>query len=279
MWLKRLPEPLQTNVRRIILKCKIPANQVLSFFNTWSRRWYRWKNSDTAPWRVVDFGLEPKEKVRSLCISLLHEERFQDRRELFEKQARKCGWRFDYWPAFDGTKFLKDGFPYWLKDRNKAEAKPFSAGAVGLLTTTREILQWAAELKLEYVVIFEDDAVIHAPPKFEVPEEFDIVFLNNRVQGDEQGRVKHGWGTDGYVISRSGVEKMLDILEHVTADIDMLIMMYTKSLEERDHYMTHYRDTSKPQLECYHVGPLVTHAGHFQSSIEVVSKKREPGGD
>ena len=272
MKIERLPEPLQTQVRRLVLQLKIPVNRLLAVYNRWSRKWYQFKLRDPTPWAVVDLGHSEGTRTRRFCISLLDEPRFEPRRRLFLRYARKFGWQVDFWPAVNGKRFQTEGYPEWLTTGRKADNdEPFGAGAIGLLATTKEIYEWAWEQKLDYLVIFEDDGIIHSPPRIELPTSFDFVFLNNRVQGDKKGLLIHGWGTDGYIISRRGIQKMLQIFQHVTADIDMLIMMYTKSLEEYEYYVTRHRDKSKPQLESYHVGPLVTHAGFFDSSVGLMS--------
>jgi hypothetical protein len=272
--LERLPEPLQTLVRRIILKLKIPFNQALAFHNLGARKWHCWRQNDSTRWRMVDLGRFDDERVRRYCISLMDEARFDVRRQDFLKHTHRFGWLVDFWPAINGAGMKPEDYPEWIRSELKADvAEPFGAGAVGLLMTVKEMYRWAREQKLEYLVVFEDDAVIHSSPRVELPEEFDVVFFNNRIQGDATGRVRSGWGNDGYVISRRGIGKMLVILEEVTADIDMLMLMYTASLAKRNHYITQNRNRNKPQLECYHVGPLVTHAGYFQSSIGLISKE------
>lgn len=270
--MERLPGPLQALLRRVVLRVRIHANQLLSMYRFWSRRWHRRRSSDSKPWRMVDLSGQGDARIRHFCISLLEDARFESRRLFFQRNAKKFGWPVEFWPAVNGVRFRTENYPEWIRPGNKADMdEPFGAGAVGLLMTVKEIYQWAWEQELELLVIFEDDAVIHSSPRVELPEEFDVVFFNNRIQGDSRGLVKHGWGNDGYVISRRGIQKMLKILEHVTADIDMLMMMYTKSLEEYGPGLTCRRDTSKPQLDCYHVGPLVTHAGYFQSSIGMIT--------
>ena len=270
MWLDKLPKPLQTLIRRIVLRIRIPIYQALSFYSRWHRKWHRLRTSDSTKWNVIDFRTQPKTRV--FCISLLDEPRFEPRRQLFQKYARKYDWDFEFWPAVNGSRFKSEPFPEWLGKRAGSD-QPMGSGAVGLLWTTKEICEWAAEDDLDYCVLFEDDAMVHSSPKLELPEEFDIVFLNNRVQGDSDGRVKSGWGTDGYIISRRGIQKMLEILKDANAPIDLLILMYTRSLLERGHHMTKYRDPNKELLECYHVGPIVTHASHFDSSIGIVTRE------
>lgn len=268
----RVPEPLQTLMRRLTLRLRIPLNKLLAAYRYWSRKWYRFLVSDSTSWHQVDIQGKTRSEVRCFCISLLDQARFEARRQFFQRNAKKYGWEVEFWPAVNGEIFKAEGYPNWLSSSHKVDNnEPFGAGAVGLLKTTKDIYEWAWEQELDMVVIFEDDAVIHSSPTVEIPKDFDLVFFNNRVQGDKTGLVKHGWGTDGYIISRRGIRKMLEIFDQVTADIDMLIMMYAKSLENYDYYVTRYRDRSKPQLDCYHIGPLVTHAGFFPSSVGLIS--------
>lgn len=270
--LEKLPEPFQTKLRRLILRVRIPINQIRGISTLHLRRMYRWWTSDSVVWREVNLG---GADVRCFCISLLGDSRFEERREVFQKHAVKFGWSVDFWPAINGRGFLGKGCPKWIKSGRKAGSdESFGAGAIGLLMTVREIYEWSWEQDdFDTLVIFEDDAVIHSCPRVELPEVFDIVFFNNRMQGDRSGLVKSGWGTDGYVISRRGIQKMLEILQFATAEIDLLMMMHVRSAEQHGYYMTKYRDPKMPQLDCYQVGPLVTHASFFTSSIGIVNKE------
>lgn len=272
MWVDNLPAPLTYRLKHIVFSLRVPFNRLRAVYNTLARKWHGLSSRDRTVWKTVD--LNGPDAYR-LCISLLNRPEFEPRRRLFREYAERFGWRVDFWPAVNGLSLHPDEYKDWIADIQPDEQRPFTPGAIGLLTTTKNIYQWALERSFEYVVVLEDDGVIHASPKVELPQEFDVVFFNNRVQGNLRGEVKHGWGTDGYVISRRGMAKMLDILENVNADIDLLMMMYTRSLEERGHHMPQYRDRSKPQLECYHVGPLVTHAGYLPSSISSVSSEAE----
>lgn len=263
MFVERLPPAIKTPLRRVVLQVRIPLNQARALINTWIRRWFRWWTSDPTRWHTVDLARNAGINTGIYCISLLDDVRYQSRRRLFQHWARKSGWPVELWPAVDGSTLQAP--PDWLKEH--VEGRDFSAGAIGLLLTTRKLYQHALAQGWEFLAIFEDDGVIHGSPKLELPVEFDLVFLNNRVQGDYCGRVKIGWGTDGYIISRRGLKKMLTILDDASADIDMLIMMHTKSLAERNQYLIPFRNKANPQLECFQVGPLVTHAGYFPSSI------------
>ena len=270
MLLERLPDPIKTALRRAVLRARIPMHQLLTVFRQHSRLFYRWAKSDPTRWYQLDLAGSGADKVGIFAITLLDDPRFDGRRSLFHRYAARFGWNYDWWPAVNGRETAPENHPTWL-DPNRPRStnpNPLTAGEMGLLMTTWNLYRWAWEKGCEYLVVFEDDAVIHSRPIVEVPEEFDIVFLNNRFKGDLTGRIKYGWGTDGYIISRRGLSKALQIFEEsVTEPIDLLLMAYIRSLETYGHYMTAYRNPSLPQLDCFHVGPLVTHAGHFPSSI------------
>lgn len=270
MVIERLPAPLKTALRRVILRARIPFNQLFTVFRQYSRRLYRWMSSDPTRWHDLELGGPEADSVGVFAITLLDDPRFDGRRNLFDRYAKRFGWDYEWWPAVNGRETAPEDHPAWLdSNRPRSSAKTLlTAGEMGLLMTTWNLYRWAWEKGLEYLVVFEDDAVIHSRPVVEVPEEFDIVFLNNRFKGDLGGRIKYGWGTDGYIISRRGLSKALQIFEEsVTEPIDLLLMAYMRSLETYGHYMAVYRNPSLPQLDCFHVGPLVTHAGHFPSSI------------
>lgn len=270
MLIERLPDPFKTALRRAVLQLRIPLHQLLTVLRRYFRRFHRWMKSDPTRWHLLDLGSPGVDKVGIFAITLLDDPRFDGRRRLFDQYAKRFGWSYKWWPAVNGRDISPEEYPAWLEsDRPRSTSShPLTGGEMGLLMTTWHLYRSAWEEGLEYLVVFEDDAVIHSVPVVEVPEEFDIVFLNNRFKGDLSGRIRYGWGTDGYIMSRRGLGKALRIFEEpVTEPIDLLLIAYVRSLEHYGHYMTAYRNRSLSQLDCFHVGPLVTHAGHFPSSI------------
>lgn len=268
--LEKLPRPLRQKTHIAIFQIRI---RILPYFHKWQsfcRKLYRLVTSTSEDWEILDLSDEEGLEIRQVCITLIGDNRFEERRKLFRTHAKSFGWPVVFWPAINGA---EQNHPDWVsRGPRLSGSTPLTQGEIGLLMTTKEVYQWAWEEQLEFLVIFEDDAVIHGKPILELPKDFDIVFLNNRFSGDLSGQIKKGWGTDGYVISRRGLNKMLNILQYAAEPIDLLIMMHIRSLNENGHYITKFRESDKPQLECFHVGPLVTHASFFDSSIHMISQ-------
>ena len=271
----KIPSQLRIALKKLIFEIRIRFYPILHRFRTWTRKAYQAYRQSEPDWLSIDFHTSASFNSRCLCISLVEDPRFDNRRVFFQKYAERFGWPFAFWPATNGG-CLKE-IPLWINQgRRPSHPAPLSRGEIGLLITTKALYEWTLEQELDFLVVFEDDAAIHMAPRLELPQKFDFVFFNNRFSGDLQGRLKSGWGADGYVVSKEGIRKMLAIMQaDVGEPLDLLIMMYARSLEARKHYITNFRSPNRPQLDCFHVGPAVTHAGFFDSTIGLVSRDNQ----
>lgn len=251
---------------RIFLPFKIVRNRIRALVSRRRRATHARKvGPEALPWRTLDLRDWRRLKVRLVSVSLLDRPEHEPRRRLFQKHARRHGWEVSFWPGVDGQKL--ETVPSWVSLVRPSGPEPMKPGEIGQAVAIRKLYQWALDEGLEHLVIFEDDAVIHAPPRVEVPEEYDLVFLNDLFYGDAEGRLKVGWGNYAYMVSRRGLEKMLRIMTRVEEPLDLLMVMYCRSTGDYGSHLAQYRDPNMPQLDCYHFGPLATHAGYFKSSI------------
>jgi GR25 family glycosyltransferase involved in LPS biosynthesis len=124
----------------------------------------------------------------------------------------------------------------------------------------RRLYEHALLVGVDYLVVLEDDAIIHSGTQLAVPEKFDVVFFNDRMFATPDGRTHSGCGTDGYLLSKSGIEKMLKILEGANEPADLLMIMQLRSSLDLGHPLSAFADPDKPLLAAYHSGPYVTHA-------------------
>ena len=208
----KIPSQLRIALKKLIFEIRIRFYPILHRFRTWTRKAYQAYRQSEPDWLSIDFHTSASFNSRCLCISLVEDPRFDNRRVFFQKYAERFGWPFAFWPATNGG-CLKE-IPLWINQgRRPSHPAPLSRGEIGLLITTKALYEWSLEQELDFLVVFEDDAAIHMAPRLELPQKFDFVFFNNRFSGDLQGRLKSGWGADGYVVSKEGIRKMLAIMQ------------------------------------------------------------------
>lgn len=193
------------------------------------------------------------------------------RRELFRHFVQKHGWRVEFWPAVDGRSLAPSDFPDWVAagGERASTLQPLAPSEVGLLCSTRSLLLEASEKNLDYLAVFEDDAIVFAPPHLRVPPRFDLVFFNSGISATVDGRVTGGCGGLGYLLSRSGIEKVLRMLEWADEPIDLLFLKAIPTSE----FASHVRQSKRADiveeliLEAYFSGPLVFHGDVFRSTL------------
>lgn len=127
----------------------------------------------------------------------------------------------------------------------------------------------AVERDLDYLVVFEDDAIIFSPPRLRVPPEFDIVFFNGGITADTLGRVTGGCGAFGYLLTRRGVHLVLKLLGHADEPIDLLFLKGIPTAEFGALWRQNNTvgNAEKPILSGYFSGPLVFHGDIFESTL------------
>lgn len=85
------------------------------------------------------------------------------------------------------------------------------------------------------VCVLEDDAIILKQLfTFDAPDDFDMMFLTNRVWANEKHQVIGGCGTEGYIVSQKGVEKLLKITEDIDVPIDLRIITHIETIINPD---------------------------------------------
>lgn len=232
-------------------------------------RWCCLLRRQQAPpaWHTFDLR-SAGDRVACYCISLLSDSACEGRRQFFLKYARKHGWQIDFWPAVDGRALSVDQYPDWVAagGRRLVTQQHLAGSEIGLLWSTRNLLQEATRQDLDYLFVFEDDAVIIAPPRLSLPPVFDIVFFNGGISAHPDGRVTGGWGTFGYVLSRTGIHKSLRLLEQANEPTDFLFLA---NIEATQQYRQRPSQTQSeaPVLSGFYSGPLVFHGEVFDSTL------------
>jgi GR25 family glycosyltransferase involved in LPS biosynthesis len=127
-------------------------------------------------------------------------------------------------------------------------------GVIGCYLSHFLLIDRFLNSEYKYQIILEDDLqIVKSLPKTinsiehlfkqinKNPEDVDILYLSNRVGCDKNYEVTGGCGTEGYVLTRHGAQKLYNILknncdsinkdkpnQHNTCAIDMLIQSYFK---------------------------------------------------
>jgi GR25 family glycosyltransferase involved in LPS biosynthesis len=131
---------------------------------------------------------------------------------------------------------------------------------------------------LDFLCVLEDDAELtESITNVEVPEDFDIVYLTERMQSDSDLRAVKGAGTEGYIISRPGVQKLLLIAKGPTLiPFDWVIASHIKNFcnTGSPHFisdLTQYRSRKHPDvfLNGYCSKKIYVKHGEGKSYIEI----------
>jgi hypothetical protein len=81
---------------------------------------------------------------------------------------------------------------------------------------------------LDHICVFEDDAVICRSFRgIDMPDAVDMLYLGERMPHDRRGEITgDGCGTEGYILSRAGIQKCLDIFRVLRMPIDLQLMAH-----------------------------------------------------
>jgi arabinogalactan endo-1,4-beta-galactosidase len=216
------------------------------------------------------------------------------RLEAISARAAELDLRLIRWPATVGA----DLDPAMLSEGRLADGirvrgfAPWSGNEAACGISHLRLLRQIAASGAQWAVVLEDDAVIlHQIPvdigTWGVPADADIVLLNDRsVAGVIEvtagrfayGKVVGGAGTDGYLISRAGVEKMLCILDPLKDPLDFQMYSHFASVRSSDEPPFLWRlpgnaEADDVELIAYRIDPpLIGHDG----KDSVIGNERHP---
>ncbi len=166
----------------------------------------------------------------------------------------------------------------------------YKPGKLANFTNHLAIIRDIISSRVPAAIILEDDArVVRRFPlrleEWQLPGDTDIVFLNDRVSADNQETVEAtpvgtlhpiagGCGTDGYLVTQQGAEKLADILTPVGSGsccTDLVILAHTASLQDRNHSLYPKwcnQHKKKVRLNGYKINPSIVRNEHGPSMLE-----------
>lgn len=200
--------------------------------------------------------LYPQEPVVEVhCISL-EDPCCQDRKEQFKQSADSHGLEFSFFRAVDARAWTADDYPQWVQHRGRRVDwhEPLKPGEVGVAASHQQLYEQAWSQGVTALVVFEDDAaLVQALDTVTVPKDCDLLMLSNRWKHNRNGEViGASCGTEGYVITRSGMRKMLQILKHMNMPLDLIMIAHCRSMIEDQHGLCQVRNELNPLLNIYH---------------------------
>ncbi len=142
---------------------------------------------------------------------------------------------------------LLDALYYIDKTGEKPESDYLTRGMIGCYLSHLNIYKDFVKSDKEFAMILEDDAVFNTPYIYQtildymniVPDDWDIILLgyinifDKKNMSEKCDKIYRFWGTQGYIISKKGAQKMLD---HISIplknqiDHDMGVLAQEKKL-------------------------------------------------
>jgi LPS sulfotransferase NodH/GT2 family glycosyltransferase len=142
------------------------------------------------------------------------------------------------------------------------------------------ILCWqrAKQEDVDYLVVFEDDAVMcRSLDDIAVPPDADMLYISNRMPRNSVGEAVgyRGSGTEGYILSRAGIAKCLEIFSVLYMPLDLQLIAHQRSMHGLG--LSQYRRTLPdnlylnayvtPQPYCFH--PIGSSQVHRPADHEI----------
>jgi GR25 family glycosyltransferase involved in LPS biosynthesis len=193
---------------------------------------------------------DPKTLV--YCVSL----RNSPRRQTFALNAAKHSVPFEYFDAISIDDLRKgttvEGCNIDITNLNwtfherpdpRRQLAPLLFAEIGCAYSHILCWQRAKQRDVNYLVIFEDDAVIcRRLEGIDVPTDADILYLSDRMPRNSRGEAcGYGCGMEGYILSRAGISKCLEIFSILYMPIDLQLIAHQQSQHPHGHGISRYR--------------------------------------
>ena len=162
-----------------------------------------------------------------------------DRWKKITANCESIGQEYKRFEAVDGSTLC---LPTTINDKNYDNGK---ISQYHLACALSHIQLWELILNsnIEYACILEDDAILNKKiENIRTPGYFDILYLTRRASCGYDNdippglwpKVFGGCGTEGYIVSRNGIRKLLKITEDIDKPLDLRIIYHLKGLRDRN---------------------------------------------
>jgi GR25 family glycosyltransferase involved in LPS biosynthesis len=188
-----------------------------------------------------------------------------ERREPFEQRLAELQQSFQWWNAIDGRGMSRAEMEAMTErrviwDKRGGDDALKRTGELALTLSSIELWKHALKEGYEHLAILEDDTTLRAPIAMPVPDDADLVFFNNRSFRNHNGLTWGGvCGTDGYLVTKQGMEKLLDIFETIFMPLDLQMLVQMESMHQCQHHLVEWYQADKPMLRSYTAPPLAFH--------------------
>ena len=223
-------------------------------------------------------------KTRAYCISLAN----SANRPGFASNASRYSLHFDFFDAVsvddlkqgttvEGCKIDLTNLAWTLHERAdpRRQRAPLLFTEIGCAYSHILCWQRARQEDADYLVVFEDDAVMcRSLEDIAIPADADMLYISNRMPRNSAGEAVgyRGSGTEGYILSRAGIAKCLEIFSVLYMPLDLQLIAHQRSMHGRG--LSQYRRTLSddlylnayvtPQPYCFHpVGSSQVHQPAF----------------
>ena len=191
---------------------------------------------------------------------------------MFKQRLDELDQTFEWWPAIDGRNINRAAMEAMTErrivwDKFGGSDALRRTGELALTLSSIELWKHALAKGFKQIAITEDDTTLRSAIIMPVPDDADLVFFNNRSFRNHIGLTWGGvCGTDGYVVTKKGMEKLLDIFETIFMPLDLQMLVQMESMHQCQHHLIEWCQTDKPMLRSYTAPPLAFH-GNYSSRI------------
>jgi LPS sulfotransferase NodH/GT2 family glycosyltransferase len=211
-------------------------------------------------------------KARVYCISLAN----SASRQAFAANASRYSVSFDFFDAVsaddlrqgkavEGCKIDITNLAWTLHERGdpRRQRGPLLFTEIGCAYSHILCWQRAKQENADYLVVFEDDAVMcRSLEGVAIPPDADMLYVSNRMSRNARGEAVgyRGSGTEGYILSRAGIAKCLEIFSVLYMPLDLQLIAHQRSMHGLG--LSQYRRTLSddlylnayvtPQPYCFH---------------------------